>query len=147
MDLLNLPYKKLKFKLEKNITQVFDEVRKKYIVLTKEEWVRQQLIHYLNKEKFYPISLMKVEEELKYNSLKKRADIILYNIEGSPLMLVECKAPQIKISQIVIDQISIYNSKIKAPYLLISNGIKHYCWKVDFDKKLNYQLSDIPSFK
>ena len=99
MPQLNLPFAALKTKLVEGTTQVFDEVRKKYFILTPEEWVRQHFIHYLNNEKKYPLGLMGVEKLVKYNGLSTRADIVLYDKDAKATMIVECKAPKIKITQ------------------------------------------------
>ena len=123
---LNLPIVALKTKLVGGTTQVFDHVRKKYLVLTPEEWVRQHFIHYLNQEKNYPLGLMGVERMIKYNGMKTRADIVLYNSDGTPNMLVECKAPNVKITQDAFDQIAKYNFKLQVPFLVVTNGIQHF---------------------
>ncbi|MDA0890661.1 MAG: type I restriction enzyme HsdR N-terminal domain-containing protein, partial [Bacteroidetes bacterium] len=136
MDLpkLNLPNVVLKTKLVEATTQVFDVVRKKYFKLTAEEWVRQHFIHYLSKQKNYPFGLMGVEQMIKYNNLKTRADIVLYNVEGVPSMIVECKAPNMKITQDTFDQIARYNFKLKVKYLVVTNGLQHFCCEMDYEK-------------
>ena len=106
-------------KSEGEKTYIFDVVRKKYLLLTPEEWVRQNFIHYLNKEKKYPLGLMGVEQMVKYNSLKTRADIVMYNTEGKANIIVECKAPDVKITQDTFNQIAKYNSQLKVKYLLV----------------------------
>ena len=121
---LNLPNAVLKTKLVEGTTQVFDVVRKKYFKLTPEEWVRQNFIHYLNIEKNYPIGLMRVEKMMKYNNLQTRADIIIYNKEGSPTMIIECKAPNVKITQDAFYQIAKYNAKLKVDILIVTNKYK-----------------------
>jgi len=143
---LNLPIAVLKTKLVEGTTQVFDEVRKKYFKLTPEEWVRQNFIHYLNTEKKYPYGLMGVEKMVKYNNLQTRADIVLYNKEGKPNMIVECKAPYVKITQDSFNQIARYNLKLNALYLVVTNGMKHYCCKMDYEKNTNCFLEEIPEY-
>ena len=123
LPILSLPIYKLKLKVVEEKTHIFDVVRKKYLLLTPEEWVRQNFIHYLNKEKKYPLGLMGVEQMVKYNSLKTRADIVLYNIDGNPNIIVECKAPEVKITQDTFYQIAKYNSQLKVQYLIVTNGI------------------------
>ena len=120
-------------KSEGEKTYIFDVVRKKYLLLTPEEWVRQNFIHYLNKEKKYPLGLMGVEQMVKYNSLKTRADIVMYNTEGKANIIVECKAPDVKITQDTFNQIAKYNSQLKVKYLLVTNGMNHYCCKMDYE--------------
>ena len=143
---LNLPYIVLKTKLVEGTTQVFDVVRQKYFKLTAEEWVRQHLIHYLNRYKNYPFGLMAVERMIKYNNLKTRADIVLYDSEGRPNVIVECKAPNIKITQGVFDQIARYNFKLRVRYLLVTNGINHFCCEMDYASNQIIFLSEIPIF-
>ena len=148
MDLpkLNLPNVVLKTKLVEATTQVFDVVRKKYFKLTAEEWVRQHFINYLNKDKNYPFGLMGVEQMIKYNNLKTRADIVLYNIDGIPNMIVECKAPNMNITQDTFDQIARYNFKLKVKYLVVTNGLQHFCCEMDYKKNQILFLKGIPNF-
>jgi type I site-specific restriction endonuclease len=134
-------------KTEQGSRQIFDPVRKKMVKLDPEEWVRQNLIQFLNKDKNYPISLMAVEKGLTVNKLSKRFDILCYNNDSKPLLLVECKAPNIKISQAAFDQISIYNLQFKVPFLLVSNGLEHYCCQLDYEKNSYSFLSEIPDYQ
>ncbi len=127
-------------------THIFDVVRKKYLLLTPEEWVRQNFIHYLNKEKKYPLGLMGIEKMVKYNSLKSRADIVLYNTDGNPNIIIECKAPEVKITQDTFYQIAKYNSKLKVQYLIVTNGMKHYCCSMDYDTNAVTFLEEIPVY-
>ena len=143
---LNLPIAVLKTKLVEGTTQVFDQVRKKYLVLTPEEWVRQHFIHYLNQEKNYPLGLMGVEKMMKYNSMKTRADIVLYAADGKPNMIVECKAPNVKITQDAFNQIAKYNFKLQVPLLVVTNGIQHFCCKMDYKISKIKFLEEIPSY-
>ena len=143
---LNLPIAVLKTKLVEGTTQVFDQVRKKYLVLTPEEWVRQHFIHYLNQEKNYPLGLMGVEQMVKYNGMQTRADIVLYTTEGKPNMIVECKAPNVKITQEAFNQIAKYNFKLKVKYLVLTNGIQHFCCQMDYETNGIKFLEEIPSY-
>ena len=143
---LNLPNIILKTKLLEGTTQVFDVVRKKYFKLTPEEWVRQNFIHYLNIEKNYPMGLMGVEKMIKYNNLQTRADIILYNKEGNPTMIVECKAPNVQITQDSFNQIAKYNFKLKVQYLVLTNGIQHFCCQMNYKNNTNFFLKEVPAF-
>ena len=143
---LNLPNSELKIKLVEETTQVFDEVRKKYFKLTPEEWVRQNFIHYLNKDKNYPFGLMGVEKMVKYNSLKTRADIVIYNREGMPSVIVECKAPNVKITQDAFNQIAKYNYKLRVKYLVVTNGLQHFCCEMDYKNNKITFLEEIPEY-
>jgi len=143
---LNLPIAVLKTKLVEGTTQVFDQVRKKYLVLTPEEWVRQHFIHYLNQEKNYPLGLMGVEQMVKYNGMQTRADIVLYATDGKPNMIVECKASNVKITQEAFNQIAKYNFKLKVKYLVLTNGIQHFCCQMDYETNEIKFLEEIPSY-
>ena len=146
MPQLNLPNVALKTKLVEGTMQVFDAVRKKYLVLTPEEWVRQHFIHYLNSEKKYPLGLMGVEQMVKYNEQSARADIVLYNTEGKPNMIVECKAPNVKITQDSFNQIAKYNFQLRVELLVVTNGLQHFCCKMDYNKNEIKFVEEIPSF-
>ena len=143
---LNLPIAALKTKLVEGTTQVFDQVRKKYLVLTPEEWVRQHFVHYLNQEKNYPLGLMGVEKMVKYNGMQTRADIVLYAADGKPNMIVECKAPNVKITQDAFNQIAKYNFKLQVPFLVVTNGIQHFCCQMDYETNEIKFLEEIPSY-
>ena len=146
LPILSLPIYKLKLKKVEEKTHIFDEVRKKYLLLNPEEWVRQNFIHYLNKEKKYPLGLMGVEQMVKYNSLKTRADIVIYNLEGKPNVIVECKSPEVKITQDTFNQIAKYNSQLKVKYLIVTNGMKHFCCQMDYvNNKITF-LEDLPDY-
>tara|TARA_B100000902_G_scaffold149523_2_gene146065 strand:- start:706 stop:1167 length:462 start_codon:yes stop_codon:yes gene_type:complete len=146
LDSLNLPIYKLRFKTEKGKLFIFDKVRKKYVSLTKEEWVRQNFINYLHKEKGYPLSLMAVEKIVKYDKMNTRADVVLYNRSGDPISIVECKSPKIVLTQDVLYQIAKYNFILKVKYLIITNGIDHFCCKMDYTKEDYTFLKDIPKY-
>lgn len=146
LPILSLPIYKLKLKVVDEKTHIFDVVRKKYLLLTAEEWVRQNFIHYLNKEKKYPLGLMGVEQMVKYNSLKTRADIVLYNTDGNPNIIIECKSPEVKITQDTFYQIAKYNSKLKVKYLIVTNGMKHYCCNMDYETNEITFLEEIPVY-
>ncbi len=143
---LNLPTYSFRTRQTESKIQIFDEIRKKFLVLTPEEWVRQNFIRYLVEEKNFPASLMAIETGLKLNQNQFRADLLVYSKGGNPLMIVEFKAPEVKITQKTFDQIARYNLTFMVPYLIVSNGLNHYCCKVDFDAR-NYQFyKDIPDF-
>ena len=146
MQKLNLPSYTFKLKSNEKHTLIFDNLRKKYLVLTPEEWVRQHYVQYLVQEKNYPVSLIALEKQLTINNLKKRTDIVVYNKDGQPKIIVECKAPHIKISQDTFDQIARYNLQLKAKYLIVTNGLEHYYCSMDFENG-NYQfLKEIPNY-
>jgi hypothetical protein len=144
MQQLNFPTFSFRFKNSENKTSIFDEIRKKFVMLTPEEWVRQNVVHFLIYEMKYPKSWINVEKVIKINDLTKRYDVVVFNPDGSIFLLVECKATQIKISQETFDQIARYNMTLNAQYLMVTNGINHYFCKIDF-KSENYQfLQNLP---
>jgi hypothetical protein len=143
---LNFPAYQFRMKEEKGALQVFDPARKKYVYLTPEEWVRQHLIHYLNKDKGYPIGLMKIEKEFKYNKLSKRADIIVCKRTGAPLLMAECKSPDIVITQGVFDQAMRYNLIMDVKIMVLSNGINHFCFQLDKVNQTYFALTEIPEW-
>ncbi len=144
---LNLPTYNLKIKNKENKYFIFDIIRKKYVHLNQEEWVRQNFIHFLIEEKKYPGSLIAVEKQLKINNLSKRTDILIFNKNGLPNIIIECKAPSIKISQETFDQIARYNLKLNANYLIVTNGIQHFYCKMNHDEMKYEFLNNIPDFK
>jgi hypothetical protein len=144
---LNFPPFDYRFKSTENNTSIFDVIRKKFVVLQPEEWVRQHCIHYLLKEKKYPKSLINVEKELYINGLKKRYDIVIYNNNGSLHLIVECKAPSIRISQKTFDQIAQYNLALDASFLMVTNGINHYYCQIDNNVEKYVFLKDIPNYQ
>lgn len=131
METLNLPTYSFTVKSEAGRNYIFDSIRRKYIILTPEEWVRQNFIQYLVKEKKFPASLITVEQQFSFNKMLKRTDILVYNKLGNPVVLVECKAPSVPISRSVFDQIGLYNLTHHVPWLIVTNGIKHYCCRYD----------------
>ncbi|MFL3660793.1 MAG: type I restriction enzyme HsdR N-terminal domain-containing protein [Polaribacter sp.] len=147
MQKLNLPNYKFKLKSNENKTLIFDNLRKKYMVLTPEEWVRQHFVQFLIEEKKYPASLIAIEKQVLVNNLKKRSDILVFNKDGNPEIIVECKAPKIKITQATFDQIARYNSKLRANFLVVTNGLSHFYCKMDFEKETYLFLKEIPDYK
>lgn len=142
---LNLPFYNITLKEENGNHFIFDDIRKKFLRLTPEEWVRQNFVKYLIDQKKYPASLIVIEKGLKLNELTKRADVLIYK-DSSPILLVECKAPTVKIDQNTFDQISRYNLTFKVPYLMVTNGLNHYCCQIDFENNSYHFLEDIPEF-
>ena len=144
---LNLPEFEFRYRNSNNKTEIFDEFRKKFVALTPEEWVRQNLLKYLQTEKKIPKGLMAVEKGLTVNRQQKRTDVVIYNQKGKPSMIIECKAPEIKISQDTFEQIARYNMTLKVDYLLVTNGLEHYCCKIDFKIGQFSFLEEIPDFE
>lgn len=143
---LNLPPFDIKVKKIDGRLSVFDKVRRKYVALTPEEWVRQHFINYLVSEKGYPESLIANEIQIKLNQQKKRCDTVVYDRDAIPLVIIEYKAPEVTITQNVFDQIVQYNIVLKVRYLIVSNGLNHYCCKVDYENHTFAYLPDIPSY-
>lgn len=147
MHKLNLPACQFRFQNKDGNVEIFDVVRKKFIVLTPEEWVRQHFIHYLINQKGFPPSLIQLEKSLNYNQLEKRSDIVIYDKAANPIVLVECKSPQISIIQDTFDQIARYNFSLKVKYLIVTNGINHFCCKMDYETISYSFIPQIPLYK
>jgi len=143
---LNFPKFPFRFKNSENKISIFDIVRKKFVVLQPEEWVRQHCVHYLINVKNYPKSLINVEKELKINTLSKRYDIVVFNSNGGIHIIVECKAPKVNINQATFDQVAQYNLALNANYLMVTNGLNHYYCQMDFENERYNFLKDIPSY-
>ncbi|MBC7605394.1 MAG: type I restriction enzyme HsdR N-terminal domain-containing protein [Burkholderiales bacterium] len=146
MQKLNFPTYDFRFKNSENKVAIFDEIRKKFILLSPEEWVRQHVVQYFLQQKKYPKSLINVEKVLKINGLTKRYDLVVFNPNGSVFILVECKAPEIKITQDTFDQIARYNLTLKATFLMVTNGQNHYFCQMDFEKEAYQFLSELPTY-
>ncbi len=146
MQNLNLPKYDFKFTKSGEQVMVWDQIRNKNIVLTPEEWVRQNFMRYLSAEYGFPQSLMQVEGGLKYNTMSMRSDILCYNKAGNPILLVECKRPTVSIAQKTFDQIAKYNMTLKVPFLAVTNGLEHFYCKIDFEKKDFQFLPNLPQF-
>ena len=141
------PSFEIKTKILNGKTAVFDIIRKKYLILTPEELVRQQVIHFLINHKKYPRALIKVEDGMKFNRMMKRSDIVVYRKTGEVFMVVECKASKVKLTQKSMDQLSIYNQNYKAEYLALTNGVSLHVCKIDYDTKQISYLSEFPLYK
>lgn len=135
-----------RFKNSENKLSIFDTVRKKFVVLTPEEWVRQHTVQFLIQEKKYPRSLINVEKALTINGLQKRYDIIVYSPDGNIDLLVECKAATIAISQETFNQIARYNMALKANHLMVTNGLNHYYCQIDYQKEKYHFLKELPDY-
>lgn len=143
---LNLPSYSCKTRVNESVLQIFDLIRKKYVQLTPEEWVRQHFVNYLLEHCNVPAGLIGVEVALKLNAVNHRADIVIYSKQGSPIALVECKAPEVELNASVIEQVGRYNIHFKAKYLFLTNGLKHYSVVVDWENKQFKPISTIPSY-
>jgi len=146
MTNLNLPTYSFKIKSKENKLYIFDILRKKNVVLTPEEWVRQNYVQYLIHDKKYPKTLIAIEKQLKINHLIKRTDILIFDKNGNPHIIVECKAPSIKITQDAFDQIARYNLKLQAKYLIVTNGLEHFYCKMNYQQMKYDFLKEIPNY-
>ena len=147
MQILDFPKYNFRFKNSENKVAIFDEIRKKFIILTPEEWVRQHVVQFLYLEKKYPKSLINVEKIIKINGLTKRYDVVVFKNDGTILILVECKSTSIKISQKVFDQIARYNITLKAEYLMVTNGVNHFYSKMDYENERYDFLKELPDYQ
>ena len=146
MQKLNFQLYNFRFKNNENKVSIFDVIRKKFIILTPEEWVRQHVVQFLLEEKKYPKSLINVEKVLKINGLRKRYDVVVFNSDGSIFILIECKAPEIKITQATFDQIARYNMTMNAQFLMVTNGLNHYFCQMDYENEKYTFLENLPNY-
>ena len=144
---LNLPTFDFRLKKENSVVFIFDVIRKKFVKLTPEEWVRQHVVHFLLEQKHYPASLMNVEVGMEIQTMRRRADIVCYESDGGVRMITECKAPEVKITQTVFEQIAQYNMCLKAKYLLVTNGLEHFVCEINAEQKTYTFMQDIPDYK
>lgn len=143
MQQLNLPPHPFRTRTHQGKAQIFDDIRKKFVALTPEEWVRQNFVKFLQVQCKFPASLMAVEMPVEINGLKQRADVVIYNRTGQPSVIVECKAPTVAVNNQVFDQAARYNLKLKVDYLMVTNGLVHYCAKLNHHEG-TYQLLNAP---
>ena len=146
MQPLNLPPAPLRLQERNGQTTVFDPLRRRHIRLTPEEWVRQHFVHFLIAHKGYPQGLLANEVSLKLNGTTRRCDTVLYDLSAQPRMIVEYKAPTIQLSQRTFDQISRYNIVMRVPYLIVSNGLQHFCCRIDYEQGTYEFLRQIPDY-
>ena len=146
MQKLNFPTYSFRFKNSENNVSIFDEIRKKFILLTPEEWVRQHVVQFLLQDKKYPKSYINVEKLIKINDLSKRYDGVVFQPNGEIFLLIECKAPEVPISQQTFDQIARYNLVLKAKYLMVTNGLNHYFCQMDFENEKYIFLKELPEY-
>ena len=143
---LNLPDFQVKIAVTDGKKMIFDPLRRKYVALTPEEWVRQHFVHFLIQHKGYPSGLLANEVQLTLNGTRKRCDTVLYDRTRTPRMIIEYKAPSVPITRQVFDQITRYNIALKVDYLIVSNGLEHYCCKVDYERFCCNFLKEIPDY-
>jgi len=146
MQELNLPSYNFRLKKDDGQNRIFDEIRKKFVALTPEEWVRQHFIRFLIDKKSVPAGLMILEKQIIMNTMARRPDILIHNKQGEPILIVECKAPEVEVTQDAFDQIARYNSVLKVPYLIVTNGMRHYCCLMDYCDNTYRFLEDIPDY-
>ncbi|MCH6201445.1 type I restriction enzyme HsdR N-terminal domain-containing protein [Aquiflexum sp. LQ15W] len=145
---LSLNFPEFEFKIQEfeGKLSIFDSLRKKYLILTPEEWVRQHMICFLVQHRGYPKGLFSLEKEILYNSVQKRFDILILDREGNPFLLIECKAPKVSLSKKTVEQVAVYNKTIGAAFMGISNGRQHLFLKYNFTAKIYDQISELPQF-
>lgn len=144
---LNFPDYQYSIKSKENKSYIFDPIRKKWLVLNPEEWVRQNCVQFLINEKKIPIGLLQVEKKIEVFNTVKRYDLVVFNTEKKISLLVECKSPSVKITQEAFDQIARYNTVIQSEYLMLTNGLNHFYYQIDFKEKKYIYLTDLPTYK
>jgi len=144
---LNLPEYIFRIKKQTDRLLIFDSQRKRYVSLTPEEWVRQNFIRFLVEVKGYPAALLAIEKQLNMNGMKKRCDAILFDKDAKPIMIIELKAPNVPISQSTFDQVAVYNAKLKVDFFMISNGMEHFCCRVNTKTARYEYFPEIPDYK
>lgn len=143
---LSLPAYAYQTRQQEGRTYILDVLRRKYVALTPEEWVRQHFVHYLLEQKGYPQALMANEVQVVLNGRKRRCDTVLYRRDLTARMIIEYKKPEVEITQAVFDQITRYNMVLRVDYLIVSNGMQHYCCRIDYEKGSYYFLPEIPDY-
>ena len=144
---INLPSYEIKLREKDGKREIFDFLRHRYVALTPEEWVRQHFVHYLVEHKGYPKGLLANAHELRMGEKRMRCDTLLYNNVLQPRMIIEYKAPDVSITQRVFDQITVYNMLLHVDYLIVSNGLQHFCCRMDYDRGTYTFLPDIPNYE
>lgn len=146
MDKLNFPTYTFRLRKTLKYNEIFDPIRKKFVRLTPEEWVRQHVLMYLINDLKYPLGLIGVESKIKYNETNLRSDVVVFKNTSQPFIIIECKAPTVKISQNTIDQVSKYNFILKAPWLMATNGQEHFIYQVIFNENRFQIENQLPIF-
>jgi len=147
MQTLNLPVTEFRVRKKGEKQEIFDRIRKKFVTLTPEEWVRQHFIQYLTGQLNVPSSLVAVEVPMQVNRLKKRGDIVVYGRNGKPCLIVECKAPEVNVTQAVFDQVAIYNMALLVPYLVVTNGLVHFACRINHSDRSIEFLKELPDYQ
>ncbi len=147
MRRLNFPEYALQYKTIEDKEYIFDIIRKKYLVVGPEEIVRQHLIHFLIEERHYPKGRINVEKQLILNKMKRRTDLMVFDVNAQPILIAECKAPEIKISQETFEQVARYNLVYQVAHLLVTNGLQHFCCRIDLKNGQFNFLENIPFYK
>ena len=147
MTELALPSFAHKITLRGDKRMIFDVIRKKYVVLTPEEWVRQHFVHYLIQQHQYPRSLIAIETGLQYNRMARRTDIVVYGRDSLPFMVVECKAPSVQLTPTVFEQVAVYSQSLKSAYLTVTNGLAHYCCRMDYKEGTYHFVEELPAYE
>ena len=146
MQRLNLPEYQFNIKKKENTCLIFDTLRRRWVTLTPEEWVRQNFVRFLTTERQFPAALMNNEISLTQNGIKRRCDTLVADRTGAPLAIIEYKAPTVEITQKTFDQIVRYNMVLMAKFLIVSNGMKHYCCRIDYENNSYSFINDIPNY-
>lgn len=146
MDRLNLPSFKFKIIEKYNTFFIYDEIRKKYIILTPEEWVRQNFLKFLITYKNYPSGLISIEKTINVNGLNKRYDTLVFNRHGKPKMIIEFKSPKVNLNQKMLEQVLTYNYDLRVEYIILTNGLKHFCLNYNLLNGDIIYLNEIPEF-
>lgn len=147
MSGLNFPQYNFRIRVQGSDREIFDSVRGKWIALTPEEWVRQHVITWLKEEKLYPGSLMAIEKQIKVNGLMRRCDVVCYDSNMQPLVIVECKSPDVEITQELFDQAARYNLTVGAKFFLLTNGLRHFCCTMNHASQKWEFLPELPEFR
>lgn len=147
MDTLNLPAYAARLREHSGRREIFDEVRRKFVRLTPEEWVRQHFVQFLIRQQGVPEGLVAIEMGFADHELRRRADVVVFDRTGRPLLMVECKAPTVEIRQDVFDQVARYNRAVQARYLIVTNGHAHFCYVPDYDAGTYRFLDALPRYE
>ena len=146
MQELNLPTFDFRVRKTDGQVRIFDIIRRRYVVLTPEEWVRQHFVKFLIEYKDVPAGLIALEKTIIMNTMNRRPDILVYDRKGSAVMIIECKAPEVNVSQTAFDQVARYNAVLRVPYLVVTNGLDHYCCRMEFLRNSYSFLEEIPDY-
>jgi hypothetical protein len=146
MFALNLPEFDVSLKKSEGKVWIFDGIRKKFVVLTPEEWVRQHLVQYFINQLKYPRTLIQIERGLQFNQLQKRSDFVVFDRQGKPWLIVECKSPEIQLDQKSVEQVAVYNMNVKAKFVAVSNGLKHVCYEAADTQEGIVLMKDFPEY-